>query len=278
MKHILIFILASFAALSISSCSSVADINIDNDPSSASLKPVDVKASLFSTKSGIDRFKNEWSTNDNICVSSNGHSFLFKSNDSGSQASFSISGTSSNLSDGAAYAFYPSSIELENNIGHFSFSGQKGLYEDLDQYFLMTSASSFTDRVANFSFNQHTSIIAISKNILYQGSSFSKVVISGDGVFSDIDINVESGNLIISPADNNEIVVDNPTVTDNYVFVAFYAAVGEVNVDVYGSDDAHFFTTLEASECVPGTVTYTDDANWDGGIETSFDASSYGWN
>lgn len=277
MKQVLIIIAAALSALAMSSCSSVADIDIDNASSKAVSVFVDVKASLLGTRSNNDPIKSEWNSQDCITVSSNGHSYTFKANECGPDASFTVSGSSSSWSDGAAFAFFPKSILLEDNIAHFSYSGQSGLSEDLEQFDVMTSSSIVSNGSVTFSFNQQSSVIAISKSMLYEGSKFDKIVISGENISSEIDIETEDGNVEITPSGNNEIVVNNPSVKDNLVYVAFFVKSGKVNVDVYASDGAHFFTTLDASQLTPGSVTSLENAEWDGGIEVSFDASA-NWN
>lgn len=277
MKQVLIIIAAALSALAMSSCSSVADIDIDNASSKAVSVFVDVKASLLGTRSNNDPIKSEWNSQDCITVSSNGHSYTFKANECGPDASFTVSGNSSSWSDGTAFAFFPKSILLEDNIAHFSYSGQSGLSEDLEQFDVMTSSSIVSNGSVTFSFNQQSSVIAISKSMLYEGSKFDKIVISGENISSEIDIETEDGNVEITPSGNNEIVVNNPSVKDNLVYVAFFVKSGKVNVDVYASDGAHFFTTLDASQLTPGSVTSLENAEWDGGIEVSFDASA-NWN
>lgn len=258
MKQVLIIIAAALSALAMSSCSSVADIDIDNASSKAVSVFVDVKSSLLGTRSNNDPIKSEWNSQDCITVSSNGHSYTFKANECGPDASFTVSGSSSSWSDGAAFAFFPKSILLDNNTAHFSYAGQSGLFEDLEQFDVMASASTVSNGSVTFSFNQQSSVIAISKKMLYEGSNFSSIVISGDTVSS-------------------EIVINNPAVKDNMVYVAFFVKSGKVNVDVYATDGAHFFTTPDASMLIPGSVTSMENAEWDRGIEVSFDASA-NWN
>ena len=278
MKQIISTLAVLFAALAFSSCSSVSDIDIDQAPANSVNINVDVKGSLLGTRADNDQIKGEWNSQDWIYVSSNGKHNYFKANETGTDASFTISGDSTNWSDGAAYAFFPKSIKLVDNKAHFSFSGQTGFYEDLENFDIMTSKSNVDNGCATFSFEQHSTVIAISKDILYRGGKFSKIVISGENVSSDVNIAVNNGSIQINPDGNNEIVVNNPTVKDDMVFVAFFALVGIINIDVFSTDGAHFFTTLDASELVTGSVNSTENANWDGGIEITFNPSVEGWN
>lgn len=280
MKQIISTLALAFAvAAAMSSCTSVADINIENAPvQNPSAINVDVKASLPGTRAGNDLIKSEWNSQDWIYVSSNGYHNYFKANEAGTDASFTISGNSANWSDGVAYAFFPKSIKLDNNAARFSFAGQTGLYEDLDRFNVMTSKSTVSNGSATFTFSQQTTVLAISKDVLYKGGKFSQIVISGENVSSDIDISVANGNVEINPAGNSDIVVNNPTVKDDMVFIALIALAGAINIDVFSTDGAHFFTTLDASDLVAGSVNSTENANWDGGIEITFNPSVESWN
>ena len=278
MKQIITTLAVVLATIAISSCTSVSDLELVSAPAASASVKVDVTASIPATRATSSVIKSEWTSQDWIYVSNNGKDTYFKANESGIDASFSISGSSSDWTDGVAYAAYPKSVKLVNNVASFSFAGQTGLFEDLDKFNLMTSKTNVVSGSANFTFKSHVAVLAISKDVLYSGTKFSQIVVSGENFSSEIAVSVESGNFEISAVGGKELVVNNPTIQDGMVYVALYATSGDLDVDVYGTDGAHFFTTINASELVAGSVMSTEDANWDGGIEITFNPSVENWN
>lgn len=270
---------ALIAAVSFSSCQSVS-IEPDTLPSMEA--KVQVQGVIPSTRAASDcSIKSEWTSEDWIYVFNGGKHSYFRANEAGSDASFTMNGSSVDWVDGTAYAAYPKSVKLDNGVCKFSFGGQTGLFEDLCKFNLMTASAPITKGTGTFSFESHAAVIAISaEELLYSGTSVSQVVISGENFSSSVTLSANGGAIEVSPNAASNLVVNNPSIDeDGYIYIALYPTEGPVSVDVYDNGRGHFFCTLDnAADLAAGMVTDITEAGWDGGVEISFNPSVSDWN
>lgn len=244
----------------------------------------DLSSQLGGTK-GIaanSSYKTAWTENDFVRVYNNGDAYMYAADAEGMAATFSVAGGNTPRLSGAAYAFYPSSVNLMNGQGEFSLNGQKGKFEELNRYFLMTSAAQVEeDGYLPFSFNEHISVLAISmKGIQYPDARVKNVVISGNGVSSKLAISAQNGQIRVSGADNSAIEVLSPVYNgENTFFVAIYnEGAQDVNIDIMDDMDGHFFATVSGSRMSAGQITNIFSSELNGGYSINFSADVADWN
>lgn len=267
-----------FAAVALSSCQSVSDIDVvDANAFASSLHSAQVTGSIPGTRANDGSFKSEWTSEDWIYTYNNGKHSYFRANEAGTDASFSSS-TNLEWADGVAYAAYPKSVKFTDGSYRMSFAGQTGLLEDVDRFALMTAKAYVTKGNANFAFESHASVLAIpAEELMYNGSSASKVVVSGENFSSVVNVSIVDGDIKVSAEGDSELVVNSPSMENGYIFVALVPAAGELNVDLYDNIGGHFFTSINGESLVAGSISDLSDANWDGGIEITFNPSVSNW-
>lgn len=270
-----------FAAVALSSCTSVSDIEPASLPEVSAPRSAQVIGIIPGTRSiSGTSVKSEWTSEDWIYAYNNGKHTYFRANEEGSDASFTLSGSASDWADGVAYAAYPKSVKFTDGQYKMSFQGQSGSYSGLDRFNLMTSKSRVSNGAASFTFTSQTAVLAIpAEEIMYTGTKATKVVVSGENFSSIVNVSIADGDIKVVAEGNTELSVNSPAVEDGMIFVALVPTTGSLTVDLYDNIGGHFFCTVaDATTLTAGTIHDLSDAKWDGGIEITFSPSVANWN
>lgn len=268
------------AALTAASCTSVSDIEPATLPEVSGVHAAKVTGIIPSTRAlSGSSVKSEWTSEDWIYAYNGGKHSYFKANEEGSDSSFTLSGSSSDWSDGEAYAAYPKSVKFTEGKYKMTFQGQNGTYDGLYRFNLMTSKATVRNGEASFTFSSRVAVLAIpAEEILYNDTKATKVVVSGENFSSVVSVDINGGDFRISAEGNEELVVNSPVVEDGMIFVAIVPTTGSLSVDLYDNIGGHFFSSIaDAGTLSTGTIHDMSGEKWDGGIEITFNPSVADW-
>lgn len=243
----------------------------------AQIETLTIMAGFNGTKSDDSALKNSWNTSESIAVVSERGESRFLSINSGNVVEFASCTKSFDAS--SVNAVYPY-IQNVSNGASFSFAGQNGTLENLNNFNLMTASGSVRNGLANLTFDNRIAVIRIS-NINLDGcraENFKSLKLNG--VAETVNVEAENGKINITPSDNNTITVNNPAILSSDVYVAFFAdnTTTSIEIAVYDAMGGEWFYTLDnGSAFQAGQVYSIENANFKGGYPICFNPSVENW-
>lgn len=270
-KQSFTFALVAMLTVAFSACSVEENINEYAIEARNIEAPVTAALRTVETKAGEISLKPVWNDGDMICIYNNDVRSYYIAQENKSVSEFEALDNNVENLEGHAIAFFPKSVNMKAGKGTFSLAGQKGNFDELSRYTLMSANATVNSESRRFPFNDHLSVIDLDLRPLLAGDNvITGVSLKGEGVSETISIDATDGFVNVKAADSNGINLTNLYTTNDNLAIALLPTSDDIEIHVYDNLGGDFTCRINGSALRVGTSHRVTTVEWDGGYAIEF--------